>query len=143
MLASALVFKDHPLLGVGPGMTRYYTEDYAKQIGLSSITGNYQPHDLYIGMAADAGIFGLICFLLILFVPLRDLAITRKKWVVKRPDISYLATAFSISLISYMVTGLFLHLSYYRFFYLMLALAVVASTFKDLQESEEIKQLEA
>ncbi|MGE5373478.1 MAG: O-antigen ligase family protein [Bacteroidota bacterium] len=143
MLASALVFKDHPLLGVGPGMTRYYTEDYAKQIGLSSITGNYQPHDLYIGMAADAGIFGLICFLLILFVPLRDLAITRKKWVVKRPDISYLATAFSISLISYMVTGLFLHLSYYRFFYLMLALAVVASTFKDLQESEEIKQLQA
>jgi O-antigen ligase len=143
MLASAYIFKDHPLLGVGPGMTRYYTEDYAKQIGLSSISGNYQPHDLYIGIAADAGIFGLICFLLILFIPLRDLAITRKKWMVKRPDLSYMATAFSISLISYMVTGLFLHLSYYRFFYLMLALAVVASTFKDLNEPEEIKQLEA
>lgn len=143
MLASLLIFKDHPFLGVGPGMTRYYTEDYVKQIGLSSIAGNYQPHDLYVGVAADAGIFGLICFLLILFVPLRDLAITRKKWMVKRPDISYLATAFSISLISYMVTGLFLHLSYYRFFYLMVALAVVVSTFKDLPEPEEIKQLEA
>lgn len=142
MLASFLIFRDHPLFGVGPGMARYFTEEYARQIGFSSVSGNYQPHNLYVGVAADAGLLGLICFLLILFIPLRDLAQTRKKWMVKRPDLSYMATAFSIVLISYMVTGLFLHLSYYRFFYLMLALAVVASTFKNLDEPEEVVQLE-
>lgn len=136
MLASALIFKDHPVFGVGPGMTRYYTEEYARQIGLSSVSGNYQPHDLYVGIASDAGVLGLICFMLILLIPLRDLALTRKKWMVKRPDLSNMATAFSIVLIAYMVTGIFLHLSYYRFFYLMLALAVVAGSFKNLDDTE-------
>jgi hypothetical protein len=55
----------------------------------------------------------------------------RKQWQVSRPDLSYLATAFFQVLISYIVTGLFLHLSYMRFFYLMIALAVVASSFKE------------
>ncbi len=127
MLAALMVFRDHPVIGVGPGMVKYYTEDYAKQIGISSISGNYQAHDLYLGIAADAGLLGLICFLLILFIPLRDLARARKQWMASHPDLSYLATAFFQVLVSYMVTGLFLHLSYYRFFFLMLALAMVAS----------------
>ena len=70
---------------------------------------------------------GLVVFLLLLLIPLRDLARARKKWMVSRPGLSYLATAFFQAIVGYMVTGLFLHLSYYRFFYLMLALAVVAS----------------
>jgi O-antigen ligase len=127
MLAALMVFKDHPVIGVGPGMVRYYTEEYARQIGISSISGNFQAHDLYLGIAADAGLLGLICFLLILLIPLRDLARARKQWMTSHPDWSYLATGFFQVLVSYMVTGLFLHLSYPRFFYLMLALAVVAS----------------
>jgi hypothetical protein len=69
----------------------------------------------------------LICFVLILFIPLRDLVRVRKQWMGSHPDWSYLATGFFQVLISYIVTGLFLHLSYIRFFYLMVALAVVAS----------------
>ena len=34
-----------------------------------------------------------------------------------------MATAYMLALITYMATGLFLHMSYIRFFYLMLALA--------------------
>ncbi|HSJ86278.1 MAG TPA: hypothetical protein VK909_03640, partial [Anaerolineales bacterium] len=86
-----------------------------------------QAHSLFPGVAAESGILGLICFVLILFIPLRDLVRARKKWIVSHPDWSYLATGFFQVLISYIVTGLFLHLSYMRFFYLMVALAVVAS----------------
>jgi len=131
MLAALLIFKDHPLVGVGPGMVQFYTQEYSREAGFRYLTNDPQAHSLFPGIAAESGILGLICFLLILFIPLRDLVRARKQWMEKHPDWSYLATGFFQVLISYIVTGLFLHLSYMRFFYLMIALAVVASSFSD------------
>jgi hypothetical protein len=131
ILAALLIFKDHPLVGVGPDMVRYYTQDYSRDVGFRYLTNNPQAHSLFPGIAAESGILGLICFLLILYIPLRDLVRARNRWLVSHPNLSYLATAFFQVLISYIVTGLFLHMAYMRFFFLMLALAVVASNFKD------------
>ncbi len=131
MLAALLIFKDHPFVGVGPDMVRYYTQDYSRDIGYRYLTNNPQAHSLFPGVAAESGILGLICFVLILYIPLRDLVRARNRWKVSHPDWSYLATAFFQVLISYMVTGLFLHMAYMRFFYLMIALAVVASSFSN------------
>lgn len=131
MLAALLIFQDHPLVGVGPDMVRYYTQDYSRDIGFRYLTNNPQAHSLFPGIAAESGILGLLCFLLILYIPLRDLVRARNRWRVSRPDLSHLATAFFQVLISYIVTGLFLHMAYMRFFFLMVALAVVASSFKD------------
>jgi O-antigen ligase len=130
-LAAVQIFLDHPLFGVGPDMVRYYTQDYSRDLGFRFLANNPQAHSLFPGIAAESGILGLICFLLILFIPLRDLVRARNRWKVSHPDWSYLATAFFQVLISYIVTGLFLHLSYLRFFYLMIALAVVASSFRE------------
>jgi len=128
ILAALAIFQDHPLVGVGPGMVSSYTQEYSRGIGFRYITDNKQAHSLFPGIAAEAGLLGLICFVLILFIPLRDLAQARKQWLASHPDWSYMATAFFQVLISYIITGLFLHLSYMRFFYLMVALAVVASS---------------
>jgi O-antigen ligase len=142
MLAALLIFVDHPLVGVGPDMVRYYTQDYSRDIGYRYLTNNPQAHSLFPGIAAESGILGLICFLLILFIPLRDLVQARNQWQVSHPDRSYLATAFFQVLISYAVTGLFLHMAYMRFFYMMVALAVVASSFKEEDPSAEAKTTE-
>jgi len=142
ILAAMQIFLDHPLVGVGPDMVRYYTQDYSRGIGFRVLTNNPQAHSLFPGVAAESGILGLICFLLILYIPLRDLARARNRWKVSHPDWSYLATAFFQVLISYIVTGLFLHLSYMRFFYLMIALAVVASSFKEEDTLAETKTTE-
>ena len=139
ILAALLIFRDHPLIGVGPDMVRYYTQDYSRDIGFRYLTNNPQAHSLFPGIAAESGILGLICFLLILFIPLRDLVRARNRWKVSHPDWSYLATAFFQVLISYIVTGLFLHMAFMRFFYLMIALAVVASSFKDEDTLAEAK----
>lgn len=133
MLAALLIFKDHPLFGVGPGMVQFYTQDYSRDVGFRYLTNNPQAHSLFPGVAAESGILGLICFVLILFIPLRDLVRARKQWLVSHPDWSYLATAFFQVLVSYIVTGLFLHLSYMRFLYLMIALAVVTSRLGEIQ----------
>ena len=142
ILAALLIFRDHPLIGVGPDMVRYYTQDYSRDIGFRYLTNNPQAHSLFPGIAAESGILGLICFLLILFIPLRDLVRARNQWKVSHPDWSYLATAFFQVLISYIVTGLFLHMAFMRFFYLMIALAVVASNFIEEDTVVEAKTTE-
>jgi O-antigen ligase len=139
ILSALLIFKDHPLFGVGPGMVQYYTQDYSRQLDIRYLTINAQAHSLFPGVAAESGLLGLICFVLILFIPLRDLMRARKQWIVSHPDWSYLATAFFQVLISYIVTGLFLHLSYMRFFYLMIALAVVASRLGETEVPAEVE----
>lgn len=142
IIASLLIFSDHPLVGVGPGMVQYYTQEYSRDLGLRYLTGNKEAHSLFPGMAAEAGILGLICFVLMLYITLRDLVRARKQWLESHPDWSYLATAFFLVLMSYIVTGLFLHMSYMRFFYLMLALAVVASSFKEADTQVETEATE-
>lgn len=137
MLVAMQIFADHPLVGVGPDMVRYYTQDYSRNLGFRFLTKNPQAHSLFPGIAAEAGALGLICFMLILYIPLRDLVKARKKWMVSRPEQSYLATAFFQVLISYIMTGLFLHLSYMRYFYLMIALAVIASSFQEAARSAD------
>jgi O-antigen ligase len=131
IISAFLIFADHPLFGVGPGMVQFYTQEYSRDVGIRYLTNNPQAHSLFPGMAAEAGLLGLICFVLILFFPLRDLVRARKKWMVSHPDWSYLATGFFQVLIIYIFTGFFLHLSYMRFLYLMIALATVASSFKE------------
>ncbi|MEZ4870526.1 MAG: O-antigen ligase family protein [Caldilineaceae bacterium] len=126
MLAAALVFIDHPLIGVGPGMFRYYVQEYAKDLDIRAITTDREAHILYLGIAADHGLLGLGCFLAMLYITLRGLAETRKRWLVERPELANMAAAFMFSIIIYMTTGLFLHMSYMRYFWLMLALAGVA-----------------
>jgi hypothetical protein len=140
ILAALLIFKDHPLVGVGTGMVPVYIQAYSRGVGFRYLTRDMQAHSLFPGFAAESGILGLICLIMILYLPLRDLVQARKRWLESHPDWSYMATAFFQALMSYIITGLFLHMSYMRFFYMMVALCVVASSFK---ESEAPVQVEA
>ena len=63
MIAAGLVFLDHPLVGVGPGMFPYYVEQYARGLGIRLLTTNREAHSLYLGTAAEVGGLGLLCFL--------------------------------------------------------------------------------
>jgi len=127
MLTAALVFADHPIIGVGPGMFPYYYQDYVKLLGVRIEVGNREAHDLYLGIAADLGITGLVTFLAILIMLLVNLNRTRIRWSRTQPTMSFIATGFFLSIVTYMVTGIGLHLAYPRFFWLIVALADVAS----------------
>lgn len=123
MAAAALAFADHPLIGVGPGMFKYYYPQYAEAVGLRIQTTARAAHNLFLDIGADTGIFGLTCFLAILFVSLRNLARTRRRCLQTRPDLANLATGLILAIVTYLTTGLFLSLAYERFFWVMLALA--------------------
>ena len=125
-LAAALVFADHPLLGVGPGQFPRYYRDYAELVGIRVLATDRQAHDLYLDIAAETGILGLGAFLAVVLVTLRDLARARRRWSRERPELANLATGFMLAMVSYLTTGLFLHLAFERYLWLMLGLAAAA-----------------
>jgi putative inorganic carbon (HCO3(-)) transporter len=127
-LAAALVIVDHPVIGVGPDMFPIYYEEYAQVVGiLIRNDAAREAHNLYLGVGAELGIPGLIVFLIIAYQTVRMLLRARRASLQTRPDLERLTTPFLLALMTYYVTGLFLHLSFIRFYWLMLAIAGAAA----------------
>jgi putative inorganic carbon (hco3(-)) transporter len=123
MGAAGLVFLDHPILGVGPGLFPLYYQEYADLIGLRTQNSDRQAHDLYVSIAAETGGLGLACFLLVIYITFRGLARARKRWLDEEPEIANMATAYMLSIVTYLTTGIFLHFAFIRYFWLIMALA--------------------
>jgi O-antigen ligase len=123
MGAAGLVFLDHPILGVGPGLFPLYYQEYADLIGLRTQNSDRQAHNLYVSIAAETGGLGLVCFLVIIFMTLRGLARARKRWLNDEPEIANMATAYMLAIVTYLTTGIFLHFAFIRYFWLIMALA--------------------
>jgi hypothetical protein len=132
MLAAMLVFMDNPIVGVGPGMFGYEMAEYSKIVSLRHITATRQSHSLYPGVAAETGALGFITLMGIFFYTLYSLAKARIYWLERNnTELANLSTGFFLAIVSYMTTGIFLHFAYIRYFWLMIALSVVMSGFRE------------
>lgn len=125
-LAAVHAFLDHPILGVGPG---HYLPHYSVRyqldpdIGLRYLPEPRRAHNLFAEMAAETGLVGLFVFGSIPLVLLRGLWRRRQELIDDRPDLAFLATAFGLGILGYLGTGVFLHLAFERYLWLLLALA--------------------
>lgn len=123
-----LMFLDRPLTGVGAGnYTRYY-RPYTEETG--SVVLEYEdfdaphyPHNLYLEIAAETGLPGLIVFgtaLATCFLYLR-----RARLAFRRDGdaaSAALATGVQLALIGYLVSSLFLHGHFPRYLWLLFGL---------------------
>lgn len=126
MLAALNVFTDHPLLGVGPGQYMpFYSVEYQQDpsIKFRDIRKVRRAHTLYFEFGAETGAMGLGLFLAIVGLLLRDLWRERRRWAEERPELANAATAFWLAILGYLGTGVFLQLSYERYYWFLLALA--------------------
>jgi O-antigen ligase len=126
MLAALHIFLDHPLLGVGPGQTRLYTAAYGNQFGMKRLEGTRRGHNLYLEELADSGVVAFSVLMVIIGFTLRRLAQARHRWLASCPAHAELATGLLLSIGVYLATAMFLHLSYQRYFWLLIALAGTA-----------------
>ncbi len=94
-------------------------------------------------IAAEHGALGLVSFLAILFVTFRELSQVRRRLLDDRPDIANLATGFILAIATYLATGLFLHFSYVRYFWLMLALASATAYVARRIEGQDLARISA
>ena len=128
MVAALLVFRDHLLIGVGPGMFPEYVQAYGQIVSLRPLGDGRQAHSLPLDIAAENGLFGLLVLTALIFVVARGLLVARRQ-ALGRNDVhgAHFATGVLFAGIVYLTTGLFLHLSYIRYFWLLISLAEAAS----------------
>lgn len=129
MLAAWTVFVDHPIVGVGPGQyAPVYSEEYMSNpdIAFKVIDRPRRAHNLYFELAAETGILGLATFLgLVGLIQVRLWRAWRRFRGV-RNDLAGLAMGFFVAVSGYLVSAVFLHLSYQRYYWLLLGLAAAA-----------------
>ncbi len=128
MKATAMVFADHPLLGAGPGMAQVLYQDYAPVVGGKVRPGEREAHNLYLQLAAETGIIGLILFATIIGFAFNGLERARKRLATKDHRLWGLACGLELALIIYLGTSLFLHSAYIRYLWMLLGLCVIVSS---------------
>ena len=130
--AAISVFLHHPVVGVGIGLFPTYFQDEARKQGAARIVGvDREAHNLYLGLAAETGVAGLLTFAGVAVTIIRPLAATRRRNRGRRDDVAGLATGFALAFVTYLTTGLFLHFAYIRYFWLLAALAAAMGMAKD------------
>ena len=122
-LAAWHVFLDHPILGVGPGhFAEYYSMSYANRVGLVELLKKYRGHNLYSETLAETGILGLASFLAIIVAIMTGLWRAWRRLRHQGSELADTAIAFFLSLVAYLISAVFAHLSYQRYFWLLMAL---------------------
>jgi putative inorganic carbon (HCO3(-)) transporter len=127
-LAALLVFTDHPIAGVGAGQFPTYYQEYAREVSSPLIDtridlGTREAHNLFTDILAETGIVGFFGFVGATVTVVAALLRSRTRWKSERPGLSQLATGYALALLAYASSGMFLHLSYERFYWILLALA--------------------
>ncbi len=126
-LAALYVFADHPLVGVGPAhFSKFYVLKYGNEVGTKRLRGERRAHNMYLEQAANTGLIGFFAFMGIVFFVLWRLWRARQFFRTRSVRLTNLATTFGLSIVCYLTTAIFLHLSYQRYYWFLLALAGAA-----------------
>ena len=122
-------FTDYPVFGVGPSV---YASDYSGEYMLGSGFRDYsasetrQAHNLYLHILADTGIVGLATFMAALLGTIGMLLGLRRRVRDTHPEQAAMATGIIMALIAFMATGVFLHMGFERYFWVLIALGNAA-----------------
>jgi putative inorganic carbon (hco3(-)) transporter len=123
------MFLDHPFIGVGADNYPVLYQDYSRDLSVPAVATEFYPHNLYLQVAAESGVVGLLAFLPIIFGPLIALERTRLATPTESASAAEwraLAAGVVISLGCYLAASVMLHASYPRYLWMLLALAVAA-----------------
>ena len=123
------MFQDHMLTGVGVGNYGVHFLEYAQRVGSDARlyvtpTEGYYPHNLYLEVAAETGLAGLVPFALVLAACFVYLWRARCS-LLAAGDLSSagLATGWAIALGGYLLTSVFLHGDFIRYWWLIVGFA--------------------
>ena len=126
VLAATAAFADHPVLGVGPGLFAATYREYATRVAGLPGDLDYAAHNLYLEIASETGLLGLAAFGGLVTTTLIALVRARRS-AAHDARLAAFADAFILVVISYLATGLFLHISYQRYVWLFLALSIAGA----------------
>lgn len=125
-LVAVEIFRDYPLTGIGPGQYEANYAAYAPRVGLDDRLVR-QPHNSYLGMAAESGAFGLAAFIGILATAIAC-ALAAWRRLARRGLLAdgRLAAAIGAGLSGYAVAAVLLDQAFPQFLFLGMGLAAAA-----------------
>ncbi|MCA9917791.1 MAG: O-antigen ligase family protein [Anaerolineales bacterium] len=142
-IAGIQAFSDHPIVGVGWGNFPKYYQEYARHIGTDNRSVERGTHNLYLQIAAEQGLLGLIVMFSLFALIFQGLYQARVNFIaVNLPDYAGIALALSIGLIGYLTAGIFAHLAYPRHFWLLIGLALITYQVSHNELSRKQERLE-
>jgi O-antigen ligase len=119
------MFIDHPLVGVGRENYTLYELEYISGTSLAYQAKGIPPHDLYLEVAAEHGIIGLIVVGGLLLTAWRALVEARRRFLAGGDrQQAELAAWLAIGFFGYLVSSLFLHGAYLYMLWLQVALII-------------------
>ena len=127
MAAAALMFADHPLVGVGPDMYPEHYNEYARVAGGRVRDGTREAHSMPLHIGAENGMLGLATLGGVIWVTLRDLVRARRRAAARQPELERLVSGVLLGLCVYLGAALFLHASYIRYLWFLLALGAATA----------------
>jgi putative inorganic carbon (hco3(-)) transporter len=137
-LTAWAMLNQHPLLGVGLNNFTYLYQDYTKSLGLAPSANSRSPHNLYLEVAAESGVVGLIVFLTMIVLAIRSILYARRRFMAAgMEDYVNMTTGFAIAFAGYLFSALFVHAAYPRYFYLLIGIAFALSSLTTFDERNE------
>lgn len=122
--AGLRMFWANPIFGLGVGNFGNHYQEYARDLGLDNSRWDQAPHNMYLEILTEKGLFGLSVFGAMIWMLFRDMNKARKKFrEINMDDFDNLVFGFQAGLVGYMFAGIFLQLSYPRFFWILIAIA--------------------
>ena len=144
-----VTFKNNPLLGVGAGNYTVWFDHYAEQVG-SEARGYddpgeiHYPHNLYLEIAAETGVLGLVIFAAIVAMTLAHLRSANRALADEGlREAAGVAKALELAVIGYLISALFLHGHFQRYLWLMFGLAAAFARVTPLVRSEKTVRIAA
>jgi O-antigen ligase len=124
-----LMFLDHPLRGVGAANYTTRFDEYADEVGLAARdyddpAERHYPHSLYLEIAAESGVPGVLLFGAIALLSLRYVVRARDVLHAAGDDrIAGIARGLGIAIVGYLISSIFLHGHFLRYLWLLFAAA--------------------
>ncbi len=123
-----VMFAANPIHGVGIGN---YTSRYDDYVGATASAARqyedpsdlHYPHNLYLEIAAETGLVGLVIFAGLLLACFGALREARRRLRESDPPLAMIAVALQIALAGFLVGSVFLHLATPRYLFLLFAFA--------------------
>ena len=126
---------DHPFLGVGFFNFPVYFEDHYPS-DLVSRSHAQLPHNILIQIGTDAGVLALIIFLSLASYPIVKVIMLKKVVGSYGGLYNSLLRGLSVGLIGYYISGMFVSVAYYPFFWIGISLLVsLSNILKQKKES--------
>jgi O-antigen ligase len=135
ILTGLAMFRDNPILGVGFGNYGINYWQYATTLGLESRalfpdsdSDLPQAHSLYVEILSETGFLGILSFATFIGLIFAGLFKARKKYLAIRNDTNWIAwlDAIAISILSFLITGIFLHGIFFRYIWMLIGMALAA-----------------